>query len=192
MRAKTLFGALSAAAVLVLATTPASAKTCEDVTMADTVTVAGKKLVLNGMGVREATFLNVNVYVAGIYVAKKTSNGSTIMDDDGPRRLVLHFVRDVDKADIVEAFGEGFSHSGKSGALMPKIQELLGMMRDAKDGVVWTFTYDPASGVEVKLGGSVKGTIEGADFFKAFLNIWLGPKPPNSGLKKGLLGGECG
>ncbi|TNF35433.1 MAG: hypothetical protein EP329_06200 [Deltaproteobacteria bacterium] len=190
--AKSLFGALSAAAVLVLLAAPASAKKCEDVTMPNTVEVDGVKLVLNGMGIREATVFNVNVYIAGLYVEEKSTSAQAILDAEGPRRLVLRFVRDVDREDIVDAFSEGFGHAKNAGALMPRVQRLLAMMKDAKDGVSWTFTYTPANGLEVKLGGAVKGTIEGADFTKAFLNIWIGSKPPNKGLKTGLLGGKCG
>lgn len=51
---------------------PAAAGTKAGVTMRDTVTVANKQLVLNGMGLREATFLNIDVYVAGLYVDRKS------------------------------------------------------------------------------------------------------------------------
>ena len=32
-------------------------------------------------------------------------------------------------------------------------------------------------------------SIEGESFLKALLAIWIGPKPPNEPLKKGILGG---
>ena len=53
-------------------------------------------------------------------------------------------------------------------------------------------THKPDKGVAVDIGGVPKGLIEGDDFAKAFLSIWLGPNPPNAGLKAGLLGGPCG
>ena len=55
--------------------------------------------------------------------------------------------------------------------------------------------YNPSStsrGMQVEVNGTVKGTITGDDFATAFLAIWLGPHPPNPGLKSGLLGGACG
>jgi hypothetical protein len=36
--------------------------------------------------------------------------------------------------------------------------------------------------------GQVKGVIEGDDFNRAMLRIWLGPKPPSGDLKNGMLG----
>jgi hypothetical protein len=43
----------------------------------------------------------------------------------------------------------------------------------------------------VLVNGAQKGTIEGDDFSKVFVSIWLGEAPPNPELKSGLLGGEC-
>jgi len=190
--AKATLAAASAAAALLLLAAPASARECEDVKMPDSVTVGETKLVLNGMGVREATVFNVNVYVAGLYVEKKSPTAADHLSATGPRRLVLHFVRDVDKSDIAEAYNESFQKLGKAGTFKAEIAKLIGYMPEAKDGAVWTFTYEPGKGLEIKIGGTVKGTIEGEEFFKTFLGIWLGPKPPNSGLKVGLLGGKCG
>ena len=190
--ARTTLAALTTAAALLALAAPASARECEGIKFPESVTVEGTKLVLNGLGIREATVFNVNVYVAGLYVEQKAPSASAHLDATGPRRLVLHFVRDVDKADITGAFTEGFKNSGKAGALGATIAKLIAMVPDAKDGAEWTFTYVPDKGMEVKIGGAVKGTLEGADFFRAFLGIWLGPKPPNTGLKKGLLGGSCG
>jgi chalcone isomerase-like protein len=41
------------------------------------------------------------------------------------------------------------------------------------------------------VNGADKGSIEGQDFSRAFLAIWLGDAPPNPELKAGLLGGAC-
>ena len=64
-------------------------------------------------------------------------------------------------------------------------------MVDMESGQTLTFTHKPGAGIEVDSNGTVKGTIAGDDFAKAFLAIWLGAKPPNPGLKAGLLGGPC-
>jgi len=40
----------------------------------------------------------------------------------------------------------------------------------------------------VVVKGQTKGTIAGADFGKGVFSIFLGPNPPNKGLKNGLLG----
>lgn len=168
----------------------AHADTCEGVTMPPTVDVDGTTLRLNGMGVREATVFNVNVYVAGLYVTETSTNASALMRNDGVKRLVLHFVRDVSRADMEEAITESFGSVAEAQA--SNIARFAGFLPDEiSEGSELTFTFRPA-GLEVKVGSRVRGTISGAAFQRAFLRIYLGPNPPNRGLKSGLLGGSCG
>jgi len=169
----------------------ASAGEKEGVRLPDTVTVGDKTLVLNGMGVREATVFNVNVYVAGLYLEAKSQNAEEIAAADKPRRLDLVFVRDVDRGDIVDAWAEGFKKNGADVAkLKDRIDKIYSWMSDVKKKDVLSFTYVPEKGLTAVVKGQEKGTIPGADFAKAFFSIWLGPEPPNKGLKKGLLGKE--
>jgi hypothetical protein len=62
-------GAL-ASALLTLTPLAASAadNTCAGVSMPASAKAFGEPLVRNGVGVRQATFLNVDVYVAGLYL----------------------------------------------------------------------------------------------------------------------------
>jgi len=183
---------LAIATVLAAVAVPAHARRCEDVTFPDRVSVAGTQLVLNGLGVREATVFNVNVYVAALYLEQRSTSGPAILASDTKRRLVLHFVRDVDRDDITGAFTEGFQHAGGGAALAARIRQLNGWVPAARDGASWTFTYVPGEGTHAAFGGRERGVIPGADFMRAFFGIWLGSHPPNSGLKRGLLGGQCG
>lgn len=172
---------------------PAHARECADVRMPDSVTVDGTPLVLNGMGIREATVFNVNVYVAGLYVEQRSGNGAAIAASNTRRRLVLHFVREVERADIATAFNEGFGHTagGSLAALQPRIRRLIGWVPNVSEGSELSFTYVPGTGLQVQVGRATRGTIEGEDFAQAFFGIWLGAHPPNPGLRRGLLGGRC-
>ena len=151
-------------------------------------------LTLNGVGVRQATMVKVNVYIAALYVAQKSTEANAILTSNTPKQLVLHFVRDVDGADLKKAWEEGFANNAKAQmpALKARIEQLKAWMVDMKSGQQLTFTHKPGAGIEVDVNGTVQGTVEGEDFAKALLAIWLGPKPPNAGLKAGLLGGTCG
>jgi len=176
-------------------TASASARECEDVEMPNAVRVDGERLTLNGMGVREATVFNVNVYVAGLYVeGGRSRNATDILDTTKRKRLVLHFVRDVDSGDITEAFSSGFRSAAGSdySSMSSSIRRLNRWVTDISEGDVMQFTYVPGTGLNVVVNGRNKGTIEGDDFARVFFNIWLGSNPPNSGLKTGLLGGSCG
>ncbi len=161
------------------------------VTMPNTKTVEGKSLVLNGMGLREATVFNVDVYAAGLYLETKSKDGKAIAASDQTKQLMLHFVRDVDKDDIVGAWNEGFKKNATYlGALQSKINQLNGWMSDMKDGeeMFFNFKKDGEMKVIVSVKGSTKGTISGNEFARVFLLIWLGDHPPNTGLRDGLLG----
>jgi Chalcone isomerase-like len=167
----------------------ASAGEKSGVKMPDRVTVAGKALVLNGMGVREATMFNVNVYVAGLYLEKKTQNPDEVVTSEQVKRIDLVFVRDVDREDITDAWNTQFKSNGADMTrLKPQITQLNGWMAEMEEDETLSFTYVPTKGLTVVVKGKEKGTIPGADFGHAFFAIWFGRSPPNKGLKSGMLG----
>jgi hypothetical protein len=166
---------------------------CRDVPFPEHMPVSGTDLTLNGLGVRKATFLKINVYVAALYVTKQTHDAASLIDSDTPQELVLHFVRDVGVDDLTKAFHEAFERDGadRSPSMKERIAKLNGWMTDMKKGQRLTFLRTPHTGVRVIVNGTQKGLIEGDDFARAFVSIWLGATPPNPELKSGLLGGEC-
>ncbi|MBI3456579.1 MAG: chalcone isomerase family protein [Candidatus Rokubacteria bacterium] len=170
---------------------PSTAGELAGVTLPDQVTVEGRTLVLNGMGLRQATIFRVNVYVGGLYLEARSSDASQIIASEGTKRLVLHFVRDVGRENLVEAWDEGFAKSAGPGltALRARVATLDAWMVDMKRGDTLSFTQLPGRGIVVEVKGQSKGTLVGADFARALWGIWLGDSPPNPGLKKGLLGG---
>ena len=171
----------------------AQARTCHGVEFAERAQVNGADLVLNGLGMRKATFLKVNVYVAALYVPHPSHDAQPLLDPNTPAELVLHFVRGVGVGDLRKAWGEGFEKTAASQlpALSTRIATLSGWMSDVKSGQQLVFVRQPGAGIQVTVDGLTKGTIPGADFARAFLAIWLGPEPPNPELRSGLLGGTC-
>jgi hypothetical protein len=184
----------AAALVAALTAAPALGKECKGVSFPDKLDAAGTTLILNGLGPRQATAFRINVYVAALYLPKSSADANAILSSNTPKELILQFVRDVDAADLSKGWQEGFDKNAKSQlpALQDRIEKLKGWMADMKSGQRMIFVAKPAAGIEVNVNGAVKGTIEGDDFTKAFLSIWLGPEPPNAALKSGLLGGPCG
>ncbi|MBI4775271.1 MAG: chalcone isomerase family protein [Deltaproteobacteria bacterium] len=59
---------------------------------------------------------------------------------------------------------------------------------EAKSNDVYDIIYIPGKGITVTRNGQLLGNIEGFDFKKAVFSIWLGEKPADSSLKKGMLG----
>ena len=180
--------------IMALSVGAVSGKECQGVNFPEQTQVQASPLTLNGLGLRQAMMLKVNVYVAALYVAQQSTDANAILASNTPKQLVLHFVRDVDGADLKKAWEEGFANNAKAQlpALKERIEQLKGWMVHMQSGQQLTFTHKPGAGIEVNVHGKVQGTVEGDDFARAFLSIWLGPQPPNPGLKAGLLGGTCG
>lgn len=171
----------------------AQAKECLNVSFPDQVAVDGTTLSLNGLGLRQATALKVNVYIATLYVGQTSKDANAILGASAPKQMILHFVRGVSRSDLTKAWDEGFEANAKEQlpALKERVEKFKSMMTDIKSGERMSFTFKPGSGVVVDVGGAAKGAVEGDDFAKALLSIWLGAHPPNANLKAGLLGGPC-
>ena len=169
---------------------PAAAGKKAGVTLPDTITVAGKPLALNGMGLREATWLKIDVYVAGLYVEQVTSSPDRILAKDATKLLILRFVRDVGRGDITKAWNDGFKNNSTVplASIQPMIDQFNNWMPSFKSGDSLLLTYVPGKGVTVHLNNVQKGVINNDNFVRSLFSIWLGPKPPSSALKKGLLG----
>ncbi|MEO1338312.1 MAG: chalcone isomerase family protein, partial [Myxococcota bacterium] len=165
---------ISSAVIAAVCLMPVGAHAAEKagVKMPDTVSVAGKTLQLNGLGVREATIFAIDVYVAGLYVPQKSNDPAKLMNDDVPKKLMLTFVRDVDADDIADAFSDSFKKNKFSAKIQSQLKTLNGWMSDMKDKQSMSFTYVPGEGITVEVRGEKKGTIAGADFQKSFLAIW--------------------
>ena len=180
-------------ALIAMGTDIAQAKECKGVNFPDQAQVEGSNLMLNGLGLRQATMLKVSVYVAALYTAKPSGDPNAILGSDSPKELILQFVRDVGADDLRKGWEEGFEKNAKGQlpALKERIETFKGWTADIKTGQRLTFVLKPGVGTQVDVNGTAKGTIKGDDFAKALLAIWLGD-PPNPEIKSGLLGGACG
>jgi hypothetical protein len=165
------------------------AGTLQGITMPDQVTVEGKTLVLNGMGLREATILKVSVYVAGLYLENKSQDADAILKSNQVKKIDLHFLRDVKADQLRDAWKEGFDKNCPKPCtvLQERLATLNSYMSDMKNGDAMSFTFLPGR-VDVAVKGKTMGSISGDDFAKVLLSIWLGPSPPNKALKLGMLG----
>jgi len=180
--------------ILAFGTSTAQSRECKGANFADQLQVDGSNLTLNGLGLRLATAFNVKVYVAGLYVAKTSTDPNAILGAATPSELILHFVRNVNADDLRKGWSEGFEKNAKDQlpALKERIAILNNWMPAVKTGDRLTFIHNPGAGIQVDVNGVTKGTVKGDDFAKALLSIWLGADPPNPEVKAGLLGGPCG
>jgi hypothetical protein len=159
------------------------------VTLPDAADAEGAPLVLNGLALRSVFVFDV--YVAGLYLPQRTSDAEAILAADAPRRMVMHFVRDVDKQDLCKGWWKGLKKNSPDAdeMLRKDFEKLCGAMSDIQDGQEMTFTYMPQQGTTILFGGEVRETIPGKNFADALWSCWIGPDPdPGKGFKRELLG----
>lgn len=150
----------------------------------------GATLVLNGAGIREKFFMDI--YIGALYLESRTSDARAILDDTGPASVMMHFLHsEVSKEKITDAWTEGLeknvADADKAG-LGARLAVFNKLFRTVRKGDVIRIDYLPDSGTEVRINGEWRGTVEGNDFFRAILSIWLGDKPVTESLRQGMLG----
>jgi len=127
--------------------------------------------------------------VGGLYLESPSKDAGAILTADRAKAIRMHFLRDVAKAQLVEAFQEGFEANVKDRASQQAaFDRMLALVPDVKEGNTLTFTYLPGKGTTLSTGSKELGAFEGKGFADAVFALWLGPKPPSDELKKGLLG----
>lgn len=169
------------------------AQDCAGVTLPAELEVFGSKLKRNGVGLREATFLNVDVYVAGLYLEHATRDVAKVLDKRAAKAVLLHFVRDVSRDDMVEAIDEALENNvGASFPMVHKHMEaFVGKLPEFKKGTRLSIAYRPGRGVELRVNGKSLGVDPDSAFGNLLFFAWLGTRPPDADLKQGLLGGPC-
>lgn len=166
----------------------------EGVKLEPTAQVGGATLQLNGVGVRTRAIFKV--YVGALYVPQKSNNPAALLAQKGPRRLSLTMLRNVDADSFAGPLNDGLrnNHSeAQFASFKPQIDALNAAIKaidEAKKGDAVHIEYLPDSGTRITHNGQQKGaSIPGEEFYAAMLRIWLGDKPADGDLKKGLLGG---
>ncbi len=181
--------AMSIAVVaFVLTTFNLRAASLAGVNLPDTVKAGGTTLVLNGMGLR--TKFSVKVYVGGLYLQQKSSDSSAIIKADAPKRIIMQFLHGASKQQMTDAFDDGFKDNSPDAEKTMKadLDRFLAVVEAMKNGDQMVITYVPGTGTTLDIDGTEKVTIAGSAFGQVLFSVWLGPKPPTTDLKKGMLG----
>jgi len=151
-----------------------------------------QKLLLNGAGLRKRVFFQV--YVIGLYLPEKKTAAAEAIGSAGPKRILIHMLRDVDAGEFSGALTDGIRNNVSDAdmkALEPRVKQLVAIMsemKEAKTGMRIALDWTPA-GTQLSVNGKASGgAIPGEDFYRALLKIWLGDNPVQDDLKKALLG----
>lgn len=182
---------IAALLAVLLVTAPAAAREVAGLTVPDRLTLDGAPpLVLNGAGVRKKLF--VEVYVGALYLAQPDHDAQRIIDAGGPRAMRLAFLREVDAGRLAGAWSEGVAANhgeAERRALDERLARFNAMMRDVRRGDVLRIDLVAGGQTRVLFNDQPRGSIDGADFQRALLRVWLGERPADAGLKRALLAG---
>ncbi len=177
---------------LIATGTPVSAHQIAGVDIPDTVMLAddGTSLVLNGAGIRKKFFMDI--YVGALYLPAKTADPAAILADTGPASVLMHFLyKEVSKDKITGGWNDGLAANHtlvEMAALQPQLDAFNALFDTARKGDLIRIDYNPGSGTQVLINGTVSGTVPGEGFYRALLRIWLGAHPVSKALKQGMLG----
>jgi hypothetical protein len=175
----------------ILLSAPAGAVEIEGVKLADTATVAGRDLVLNGAGLRKR--LIIDVYVASLYLPAKVSAAAAVLEAE-PRRVRIDMLRDVAADDFLESLKDGIEANTpqtERDAIEPQVRAFAAVITgigETKEGDTITLDFVGGS-TQITINGVEKTRIAGEGFNRALLKVWLGDHPVQADLKTAMLGG---
>jgi hypothetical protein len=180
------------AAILMFALTAmAGAAELDGVVMPDTQDVAGHHLVLNGLGLRTYSILRVHIYVAGLYLERRSADPNAILSSSQPKLLRFVFLHDVDAEDARESWREALDRNCPAPCRLPaeSVARFLAALPSVHKGDTNTLLFT-ARGVEFFINGRSVGQITNPDFKQVILSTFIGPRPTSAEIKEGLLGGR--
>uniref|UniRef100_UPI00404B9405 chalcone isomerase family protein n=1 Tax=Flavobacterium sp. TaxID=239 RepID=UPI00404B9405 len=172
-----------------LITSVSAQKVVSGVKLDNTISVEGSNLSLNGAGVREKYW--IDLYVGSLYLPKKSSNASEIINSKDLAVIKLDIVSGMITSEkMINSVNEGFEKStgGKTANLRSKIEEFKNCFKDKFNKGDSFNIVNTSNGVVVYKNGTKKGTIEGHDFKVALFGIWLSNNPADKDLKEAMLG----
>ena len=154
-------------------------------------------LSLLGVGVRTRTWFKVKVYAIGLYVADRALSGplavhkgtlgshafyKDLISGDFPKEVRLKFTRDVSRNEIQEAMREALTGANKA-----RIDTLVSYFPEIKAGQECVIRWAPGGTLETVMAGKSMPLIADRDFAAAVFAVWLGEKPIQKDIKKGLV-----
>lgn len=160
----------------------------------DSVQVAGKHLKLNGAGVSRR--LVFRVYAMGLYLPDYRGTLQDVIATEGPRRVVITMLRDLNGVDFLQAMADYVASEGTSlqaivaTGMLQLGHSIASHAPGLRSGDVLTLDWVPGTGTVVELNKRAVSTppLRDIAIYNALLNIWLGERPADPSLKAKLLG----
>ena len=152
------------------------------------LSLKGTDLYFNGCGLREKYTLDL--YVAALYLKNSSMDSKKVINDNRAQAIKIVIISSkVTRDKFNESVREGFANAAPykaAPAQIKKFKSFFSAPFKVKDEIL--MIYKPDKGTAVLINGKLKGIVPGLPFKKALFAIWLGKKPAQGKLKKGMMG----
>lgn len=197
-RRRAVLIATAASALLPFASPAHAAVELEGVELPETITAYGKKLVLNGAGLRKRGYFKADV--TALYLPEKRTTPEAIYKLDGIRRIQLNILREFTSSTISRIFLSDFKQSateeefkkligpiGQIGMAYSNVKRVVKgdvVNLDWVPGIGWMATHN---GRQLTGESGQVMAINDELAFQIYLRMYIGPAAPEE-LRNGLLG----
>ena len=166
----------------------ADAAEVDGVVFPDTRQVDGKTLVLNGYGLRTWSFLNIHIYIAGLYLERPTRDPDAIIQSAETKVLTFHFQRDVDADRARDAWRTALTNNCPVPCRVDPedVERFIAGVPAMRAGDRFELRFADHH-ADIAANGQPIGHIDGAPLADAMLAAFLGPRPGSPELKQALL-----
>jgi hypothetical protein len=148
------------AAVALAAVSVARAADLVGVSMPEVLVTDGRAMRLNGIGLRTYSILGIPIYVAGLYLERRSDNPDAILHSPERKLLDIRFLRDVGVEDARTAWRDAFRQNCKTPCYLDRgdVQRFLAALPSVHKGDESTLLFT-ATGVVVAFNRRPLGEI---------------------------------
>ncbi|OHX64501.1 chalcone isomerase family protein [Flammeovirga pacifica] len=158
-----------------------------NITLQQYINIEGRKMELNGAGVR--TKYLFPVYVSSLYLQDKSSNPNEVLYNIDHKIVQVDIISSlITKEQFKESVKEGLEYFRESSDIDHEIDMFLSVIKDEVVlGDKFQFVAED-SVCKIFKNNKELIVIDGKKFQKALFSIWLGNKPIDDNLKDEMLG----
>lgn len=159
--------------------------------MPETYQVDGHSLVLNGYGLRTLTFLHIKIYVAALYLPRKTDDPNAILASPGPKVVVVHYLHHGSQEQVQARYREGEQENCGDGgcdiSLQGDFERLLNAVPPVEPGDTTDFVVTEKS-LRISFNRRPLEPFGRGTLGNLILAGFIGNRSPTPELRAGLLG----
>lgn|GEM_PF-1422411 len=136
------------------------------------------------------TYWGFSVYKAALHLMEHDTEPQKSLGTNAVR-LEITYDRDFTPQDFIESGEELMKNNPevKFAKIAAQVAEMNRLYQAVKIGDTYTISYSPDSGLSLALNGQVLGTVQGPEFARAYLGIWLSKHSISKRFTEELLGG---